>query len=484
MHSLDLLSLSRSEHSLGIPCLVSYSSSPQPSIVDTKSTSPHQSQRASFSDPEPNMAEVVALVASIIAVVQLADRVTTLGYEFFGKVRGASREVAEMIATVSALKTILELLSRFVQVDENATRLPLFRSLCDPDGPLKECETLLGEIESRVRLKREHSGTIKTITWHWQWAEMAKKLKVIDRHKQTFTLALQGDIATTTLAIHDTVNEVHAFAKEGRDVARALRHDIRDSKVIKWLATTDPNSNHSAARQKWEPETGAWFLLSSEFGQWLQSKRSLWLHGIPGAGKTILCSTIIANVQSRCRSDEICAFYYFDSISGQVEKQTVSAMLSSLLAQISPATEIEPEIRQLYERCDNGRRTPTVHEMTETLFAVLRKGRRMYLILDALDECSERPLLLQVIEQIAKLEGDIHLLLTSRIEYDIRTALQSYVTVVSMQDTRVDPDIRIHIEQCLLNDPKLCKWDDKIKDEIVKELVTGAKGMYNFQCQL
>ena len=333
-------------------------------------------------------------------------------------------------------------------------------------------------------MKREHSGKLKSITWPWQWEEMAKKLKVIDRHKQTFTLALQGDIATTTLAIQDTVNEVHAFAKEGRDATHALRHEIRDSKIIKWLATTDPHSNHSAARQKWEPETGAWFLLSSEFGQWLQSKKSLWLHGIPGAGKTILCSTIIESVQSRCNSDEICAFYYFDSISGQVEKQTVSAMLSSLLAQVSATTEIEPEIRQLYERCGDGGRTPTVHEMTETLFAILRKGRRMYLILDALDECSERPLLLQVIEQILQLDGDIHLLLTSRNEYDIQTALHSSVTVVSMEDKRVDPDIRIHVEQCLLKDPKLCKWDDKIKDEIVKELVSGAKGMYYFQCHI
>ena len=394
----------------------------------------------------------------------------------------------EMIATVSALKTILELLHRFVQADENAARLPLFRSLCQPDGPLTECEKLLGEIESRIRLKREHSGNLKSITWPWQWEEIAKKLKVIDRHKQTFTLALQGDVATVTLAIQDatlkiqdTVNEVHSFAKEGRDAAHALRHDIhteRDLKIIKWLTRTDQNSNHSAARQKWEPGTGDWFLSSDQFAQWLQSKKSLWLHGIPGAGKTILCSTIIENVLSR-GSNEICAFFYFDSISGQVEKQTVSGILTSFLAQIS-AIQIEPEIYHLYERCEKGCRTATVGEMTETLFTILRKGKRAYLIMDALDECSERSLLLQIIEQILQLDDDIHLLLTSRNEYDIQTALMpSIAVIVSIEDKRVDPDIRLHVEQCLHNDPKLCKWDKKIKDEIVKDLVSGAKGMYN-----
>jgi len=430
------------------------------------------------------MAEIIAIIGSIIAVVQLADRVTTLGYEFYGKVKGASREVMEMITTVSALKTILELLRQFVEIDENATRLPLFQSLCQPAGPLKECEKMLGEIESRIRLKREHSGKLKSITWPWQWEEMAKKLKTIERHKQTFTLALQGDIATTTLAIQDTVNEVHSFAKEGRDATHALRRDIRDSEIIKWLTTTDHNSNHSAARQKWEPGTGDWFLSSNEFAQWLQAKKSLWLHGIPGAGKTILCSTIIESVRSRCTANEMCAFFYFDSISGETQKHTVYGMLSSLVAQIS-ARQIEHEVYQLYERCEKGRRAASVAEMTETLFTLLSKGRRIYLIMDALDECSDRPLLLNLVEQILHLDGDIHVLLTSRKEYDIQTTLQpSIAAIVSMEDERVDPDIRIHVEQCLQKDPKLCKWDKKIKDEIVKELVSRAHGMYNIHCHL
>jgi len=430
------------------------------------------------------MAEILALVGSIIAVVQIADRVTTLGYEFFGKVKGASRQVMEMIATVSALKTILELLHRFVQANENAAHLPLFRSLSQPDGPLKECEEMLRQIERRIQLKREHSGKFKAITWPWQWEEMAKKLNLIDRHKQTFTLALQGDIATTTLAIQDTVNQIHSFVKEGRDVAHALRHDLhtqQDSEIINWLATTDQNSNHSAAREKWEPGTGDWFLSSTQFAEWLQPpKSSLWLNGIPGAGKTILCSTIIEKVQSRCGSDEICAFFYFDSISGQVEKQTISGMLSSLLAQISEA-QIDPEVHQLYERCQKGRRTPTFDEISKTLFTVLHKGRKVYLILDALDECTERQLLLRVVEQMLSLDS-IHLLLTSRKEYDIQTALEpSVIVIVSMDDKRVDPDIRMHVERCLHEDPKLCKWDEKIKDEIVKELVSGAKGMYDIR---
>jgi hypothetical protein len=42
----------------------------------------------------------------------------------------------------------------------------------------------------------------------------------------------------------------------------------------------------------------------------------------------------------------------------------------------------------------------------------------------------------------------------------------------------VDADIRIHIDLCLRDDPKLSKWDESTKGEITMKLTSGAKGMY------
>ena len=129
-------------------------------------------------------------------------------------------------------------------------------------------------------------------------------------------------------------------------------------------------------------------------------------------------------------------------------------MLALSLVQIS-TMQVDPDIHLLYERCKKGCSTATVDDMAETLFMILHKRRRIYLIVDALDECSERPLLLQVIEQILHVDIDIHLLLTSREEYDIQMTLEPCIAVlVSMEDKHVDPDI----QQCLHSDPKLCKW--------------------------
>jgi len=388
----------------------------------------------------------------------------------------------EMITTVTALKGILEVLSRFVQTEENVARLPLFNLLCKPDGPLKECEKLLGGIEARITSKTEHSGTFKGITWPWQYDEMSKKLKTIEKHKQTLTLALQSDVATTTLVVQNTVNETCTVAKEGRDIVSNIQREIhteKDIKIVKWLATTDPSVNHSAAREKWEEGTGDWFISSTKFSGWFSRPRSsLWLHGIPGAGKTILCSTVIENVRLLSNPTDICAFFYFDSSSTDVSKQMVSNMFSSFLSQISSNT-IPRAVYQLYEQCHHGTRSPSLDELVKTLLACDLEGRRLYLIVDALDECSEGTKLLKSLERILQSANEVSLLVTSRKEYEIEDTLGLLIEdSISMDDKHVDPDIRKHVEHCLQEDRKLSKWDVGIKTEIVEALVSRANGMY------
>ena len=412
------------------------------------------------------MAEAIAglaVASNIVAVIQIADSVISLCYGFVGKARGAVKEISDMATAVTALKVLLEALKCFVQDGENASRLPLLSSLSHPNGPLETCHTLLAEIEDKLQSKRTRSGSLGII-WPWQYDEMSRILQTIEKQKSLMSLALQGDIATTTLAIEDKVKDIHHII-----------HDEKDAKIIQWLKKVDPESNHVAACKKREPSTGEWFVLSSEFSHWLLPKRSLWLHGIPGAGKTVLCSTIIESVKSRCPRNAACLYFYFDFSDGQ--KKIVRNMLCSFLAQLC-WDEVPSQVRGLYERCQNGTREATDDQLIETLFEIANNGRLIYLIVDALDESSEREILLNVIQQIMHSNCDINLLVTSRKEHDIETELKGCVHhIVSMEDKRVDPDIELHIHQCLHNDRDLCKWDAAVKQEIVECLTSGVHGM-------
>ena len=59
--------------------------------------------------------------------------------------------------------------------------------------------------------------------------------------------------------------------------------------LLRWLAHTDPNTNHNDACEKRDNDTGLWFLNGDAYRQWKQTPQSfLWLHGPAGCGKTVL----------------------------------------------------------------------------------------------------------------------------------------------------------------------------------------------------
>ncbi len=60
------------------------------------------------------------------------------------------------------------------------------------------------------------------------------------------------------------------------------------NQISRWLKGADSTTNHNAARKKHEPGTGDWLFNSDKFQAWTDGDGNfMWLHGIPGAGKTV-----------------------------------------------------------------------------------------------------------------------------------------------------------------------------------------------------
>ena len=150
-------------------------------------------------------------------------------------------------------------------------------------------------------------------------------------------------------------------------------------------------------------------------------------------------------------------------------------MLYSLLAQLSTST-VPTEVVQLYERCNKGTREAAIAQLTDILIEIADRCNGMFIILDALDESADWKALLKVVGKI--LQSKINLLVTSRKERDIQSALENTVDFsVAIQDDRVDADVKVHVQPCLCKDSDLRQWDDDLKSEIETALVSGAKGM-------
>jgi hypothetical protein len=140
-------------------------------------------------------------------------------------------------------------------------------------------------------------------------------------------------------------------------------------------------------------------------------------------------------------------------------------------------TAVDDLFRQSYD----GHESPSLQSLTNTFSALLGSSPRTYLIIDALDECSEQDRLTELIRHLRESSQDASFLVTSRREQDLLEGLEGSMDVqidLSHADG-LEMDIDLHVRKSLETDPKLRKWKPLLRDEILSALVQGAQGMYS-----
>lgn len=140
-------------------------------------------------------------------------------------------------------------------------------------------------------------------------------------------------------------------------------------------------------------------------------------------------------------------------------------------------------LEALYSSSDEGNRQPSLDALMNVLQHMLQEFPQSYLLLDALDECADRPELLSILGQIAgwQLE-EMRVVVTSRKERDIEDSLEDIVNgefIICLQHQVVDKDIQTYVRQRLSVDKGLKKWqtNDEIRREIEAVLMEGSRGM-------
>jgi KaiC/GvpD/RAD55 family RecA-like ATPase len=277
-----------------------------------------------------------------------------------------------------------------------------------------------------------------------------------------------------------------AFANNAK--TRSRNQEERLGKICSWLSAPDPSTNYNKAHKQRQAETGLWLLESAKFAEWKERAASrLWLYGIPGCGKTILSSTVIEHLLQHCDDDVhmVTAYFYFDF--NDVQKQDPELMLRSLLCQLLQRSVAVPKgVDALFSSWENRQRKLSLHALLDMTRQVAQDFAHVYVILDALDECTQRSELMDMLKTMARWRLDnLHLLMTSRKERDIESSLEEYIKdeeALGLQRDVVDQDIQRYVQQRLHTDKGLAKWnkDAAIRQEIEAALMHGACGMYVF----
>lgn len=229
--------------------------------------------------------------------------------------------------------------------------------------------------------------------------------------------------------------------------------------------------------------TGGWFLESEAFKLWCERQSLLRLHGKCGSGKTILSSTIIQAIIERCslKGQTAIAYFFFDFSDNK--KQNLDNMLRSIACQL--LKQFQGDISPIDHIYDGRRRHFEI--VLEILRFLLQAFDKAYIILDALDECSDRHEMGKILKAIQSWEcPPPNMLITSRKFPDIEKMLNSVAwpqETVNIETTVVDADIFTYVDETLKTDPRFKRWRDnaEIQKEITETLLEKSNGMYASQ---
>jgi ankyrin repeat domain-containing protein 50 len=290
-----------------------------------------------------------------------------------------------------------------------------------------------------------------------------------------------------TMAIRYGEGREKAFQRLDSKIKKSIEQPAEDEnaiKIIKWLAPPDPFINYEKALKQRQIGTGLWLLQSQRYTEWKSGRSQfLWLHGIPGCGKSILSSTIIEDLESMVDQPDRGAVVYFYFDFNDPQKRRSDLMVRSILAQlVRKCVETPTVLTALFSAYDKGQRQPPLSVYVDALKQMTTELPRIFFVLDALDECDSREELLEILSLISEWKvNNLQVLLTSRKERDIEDTLVHIVdneNIICLQSNLVDPDILVYIIERLSGDQKLKKWRKEKKIESV--LIKKAHGMYVF----
>lgn len=174
------------------------------------------------------------------------------------------------------------------------------------------------------------------------------------------------------------------------------------------------------------------------------------------------------------------AFAYFYFNFNDTGKRDTNAVLRSLIKQLAAQYDsVPPSLLQVYRDHGNGARNIEDKSLVTTLQNLVLTFQSVYFIFDALDESSEVPEVLELLEEISSWNlSRLHVMVTSRQLSEIEDILLGFCDAkICLQESNTNVDIAIYVKDKLANDKALAKWPLEIRKQMEKMLLIGEGGM-------
>ncbi|KAK1450831.1 hypothetical protein CMEL01_16782 [Colletotrichum melonis] len=276
---------------------------------------------------------------------------------------------------------------------------------------------------------------------------------------------------------------------ETKATVEAIRYDSHVGKVRNWLSPPDTSTNYNHARESRHEGTGSWFINSTGFAEWkLGSRQHLWLYGLPGCGKTVLSTKVLDHLKEM--DDYVTLEFFFDF--NDTGKQKPDDMCRSLVFQLYTKQVARKVLDDLMASHDYGQKQPTTQALFRCLWTMIQVSGKLYIVLDALDECDKRKELLEWMRDFISCPDLAHvqLIVTGRPEEEFKADVARWIgetNCIPLDKASVSADIWSYIGARLKQSKGFSKWTSTpaILRNIQDEVGGKADGMFRWAaCQL
>lgn len=283
------------------------------------------------------------------------------------------------------------------------------------------------------------------------------------------------DLQSRLEGLSNTVDEIHLHQRD-------KQRDREFQTVLNWLTPVNYATQQNDFIAQRQEGTGEWVINSSKFQNWLEdSNHTLFCPGIPGAGKTIITSTVVRHLHERFRNDPSVGIAYVYCTFKQQKQQTPVDLMTIILKQLAMKQDTLPSaLESLYHRLKSSQARPSLKELKATIKDVAIRYSRIFIIIDALDECrSVDDGLDMLIQNIIGLQAEVkaNLFATSRL---IESIESKFKKAIRLEIRAHGEDIKMYLENRLQDCQSLTSQSTALRERIKDSISMAVDGMYVF----
>ncbi|KFY94947.1 hypothetical protein V500_02997, partial [Pseudogymnoascus sp. VKM F-4518 (FW-2643)] len=242
--------------------------------------------------------------------------------------------------------------------------------------------------------------------------------------------------------------EFDDFELVNRHEANLSPEDL--AKIQKWLQPTNHTGVSSEFRRhlaSQAPGTSNWICDTLKFKQWQTSENhgSLWIKGVPGAGKSVLAASMVDHLKRDSENPVLYFFFRYIIAANRTSRSLVRDWLAQLLPYSSRLQAL------LQPLSSNELENVSDEQLWGHLLAGLSSVQNAYCVVDALDEMQLDSKFLQRLNSLTGFRpGSVKLLMTSRPKEYLQSSLRDTSTVhISLESDAVGKDITVFVSHRL-----------------------------------